>query len=89
MRGGVDQAPRKGGGEQVAEGVTLLQEAGHQAAGGGGKVFEGGGGGVAVETAHGDAEEGAAGEELGVGLGEAGALEVLRLASDHCARVQF
>ena len=51
-------------GEDVAEGVALLEDAGHQAAGVDGAVFEGHGDGVAVDAAHEEAEEGAHGEEL-------------------------
>lgn len=48
-------------------------------------ILEGCGGRVAVEATHGDAKEGSAGEELVVGLTEAGSLE----AHDKSAMRRF
>lgn len=89
----VHQATGERGGEQVAKGVALLEHTAHKTTGVLREILEGGGGCVAIQTAHGDAEEPnkhesimrthrytgrldlrAAGEELAVILGEAGAL---------------
>lgn len=72
MRGGVDQAASKGGCQEVAEGVALLQHAGNDAACLLRTVFERGGSRVAIQTTHGDAEEGAHPQKLIEGLREAG-----------------
>lgn len=71
MRGGIDQATRKRRSKQVAKCVALLQQTGDNTAGLGGTVLECRGGGVPVETAHRNPEQGAAGQELLVGLAEA------------------
>lgn len=68
--GGVDEAPRKGRGKQIPEGVTLLEHTGDDTAGLFGAVLECGRGGITVQTAHGDSEQGTAGQELPIGLAE-------------------
>ena len=68
--GGVNKAAGEGGREEVAEGVALLQHTRDDSAGFGRAIFEGSGGGVAVDSTHGDPEEGAHSQELFVGVGE-------------------
>lgn len=72
VAGGVDEAAGKGRCEEVAEGVTLLQHTGDETSGSFRAIFECSGGGVSIEASHGNSEEGAAGEELFVGLTETG-----------------
>lgn len=70
VRCGVDETARERGSQEVAKGIALLQHTRDDATGLLGAVLERGGCGVAVQTAHGNAEEGAAGQELPVGLAE-------------------
>lgn len=70
----VHEGAGKGGGQEIARGVTLLQHTAEQATGLVGDVFESGRGGVAVETAHGDAEEGASSKELAIRASESSSL---------------
>ena len=67
-----DEGEVDDGGEEVADGVSLLEDAGREAAYFDRQVFERGGGGEAPYAAHADAEEGADGEELLECLDEAG-----------------
>ena len=59
------------GGDEVADGVALLEDARRETTRLDGQVFESGGGGQAPDTTHGDTKEGADGEELLEGLDEA------------------
>lgn len=74
--GGVDETPCEGGGEEIAERVALLQDTGHQATSLLGKIFQCGSCGIAVQTAHGYTKQGPTGEELVIGVAEAGALSL-------------
>lgn len=74
VRGGVDEAPGEGCRQEVAEGVALLEYAGHQPSGLLGEILESGGGCISVQAAHGNAEQGPTSEELAISLAEAGAL---------------
>ena len=69
----IDQRSCKNGSQQISKRITLLQHTGENAASGLGTIFEGSGSGITVQTAHGNTEEGAHGEELLVGVAEAGA----------------
>src|SRR5271155_3814437 len=62
----------EGGGEQVSYYVAFLEEAGEEAAVGGGQGFEGEGCAYSPDSAHGDAEEGSAEEEAVEGGRERG-----------------
>ena len=70
---GVYESAGEGCSQEVPECITLLQHTGDETASCLRAVFEGSRCCVAVEAAHGDAEEGAAGEELLVGVAETGA----------------
>ena len=71
MARGVHEAPREDRRKQIPKGIALLQHAGDDTARRLGAVLERRGGGIAVESAHGDAEQGPHGQELLVVLREA------------------
>lgn len=71
VTGRVDERPRKGGGEEVAQGVAAREEARNDASGLIGTVLEGRGDGVSVYCAHGDAKQGPGCQELAVLAAEA------------------
>lgn len=71
--GGVDETTRKCGGEQVAKGVALLEHPADDPSRFFGAIFQGRGCRIAVQSTHGNAEEGTAGQKLAVGVAEAGA----------------
>ena len=71
-----EEEGEEGGGKQIADDITLLEQAGEEAAAIGGKNFKCKRGADAPLAAHGDAEERAADEKDGHGGGEgAGELE--------------
>ena len=72
MRGRVHKSTSERGCEEVPKCVALLEHTRHETTGGFGAVFKGRGGCIAIQTAHGDAEEGAHGKKLGICLCEAG-----------------
>lgn len=71
----VDETTGENRGQEIAKCIALLQHAGNNPSGGRRAVLERSGGRVAVESTHGNTEERAAREKLGIGLGEAGALQ--------------
>lgn len=60
---------------------TLLEDAGHDTTGLCRAVFQGCGRCVSVQTAHGNAEQRATGEELLVGVAESGSLQISAMVS--------
>ena len=73
VRGRINERASKSRGEQVSKGITLLQQTGDNTTRLGGTVLESGGSCITIQTSHGNTEEGATGQELFVGLAEAGA----------------
>lgn len=70
MRCSINQGPSKRSSQQVAKGVTLLEQPRDNPPRLHGTILQGGGRGVPVKTAHGDSEQSATGEELLIGLAE-------------------
>lgn len=77
MGSGIDQTTGEGRGKKISESVALLENTAHEAAGFLREIFQRSGGCVSVETAHSDAEQGAASQKLRVVLGEAGTLATI------------
>lgn len=73
MGGSIDQATRKRSCKQITKSITLLQQTGDDTTSLGRAVLESSSSSVTVQTAHGDTEEGTAGQELLIGLAESAA----------------
>lgn len=73
VRGRINERASKRRGEEVSKSIPLLQQTGDNTTRLGGAVLECGGSCITIQTTHGNAEEGATGQELFVGLAEASA----------------
>ena len=69
----INERPRKHRSQQIAKRIALLEHTGKNATSSLGTIFESGGSSITIQTAHGDTEKGTHGEELLVGVTEAGA----------------
>jgi hypothetical protein len=73
VRGRINERASKSRGKEVSKSIALLQETRDNTTRLGGTVLERGGSCITIQTTHGDTEEGATGQELFIGLAEAGA----------------